>query len=479
MRNAWVLCAVLMLMCSAACAAQPEKVVFSWTPGDATAKTQAGDVAFKLAPGAKLVDCPAGKGVAPNEAGRIGHCEVKLGTLPETGTISFWAKFSRELRLARTGKPGEVKLFNSKDVTLSLSEGKGGAGLRIMAGHLIRNKKWRGKFGCSFTHLRPNQWYHFAITLNAPVKNAWRGMLNGVTQPEPWWEWPFRFANTTTRIDLAGLLKREGADPATVTLGPIKWIAGQKTNQEVLAELKGVKGWAIPENRGEGLQAYAEPFDAEKLGGEVIYENKFDRPLKKDEWVAEGPMKMAVENEKLVVRNSDHVTFWLKKKLPRDFVAAWDFQPSQLEGLAIVFVSANGLNGKDLFDPTLKKRSGSFNQYVRGDIRSYHFSYYAGTRGSANGRKNPGLVMVAICKDLVSADIKAGKKGPWRVAVVRRGNRIDLTVNNQRFLTFVDNPAIWGPAHGGGYLGLRQMKRSQMISYDNLVVRKLRAAPAK
>jgi len=473
MRERIILIVALVLV-SASCAAQEPKIVFFWSPGNAEARVGAGRVAFNLAPGAKLIDCPVGKGVLPNKDGKIGSCDVKLGAIPEQGTLSIWLKFSREMRLALKGEPGVAPIFRCEDLTLSVSEGKGGPAIGVLAGPLLKNAKYRGKFGCGFTHLRAGQWYNFTVTYNAPVKNAWRGMLNGVTQPEPWWEWPFRFENKTTRVELTGLLRREGAEPAIIAVGPVVWIDGQITAKYMMSELKSIKGWTLPENRGEGLQVFSELFDAEALGGKVIYENKFDAPLKQDEWQLEGPMTMKVEAGRLVVRNDNHVTFWLKKKCPRDFMAAWDFQPSQLEGLAIVFISCDGLGGKDLFDPTLKKRSGQFHQYTRGDVRSYHFSYYAGTRGSANARKNPGLFMVGMCRDIISEDLKAGKKGPWRVAVARRGNRIDVSVDKKRLLTFIDDGTTWGPAHGGGYLGLRQMKRSKLIWYDNLVIRELK-----
>jgi len=461
---------LMVLFLSAPCAAQEPKIVFSWSPGNAEAKVGTGRVAFNLAPGARLIDCPVGKGVMPNKDGKIGSCDVKLGAIPEQGTLSIWLKFSREMRLALRGEPGAAPVFRCEDLTLSVSEGKSGPGISVLAGPLLKNAKYRGKFGCTFTHLRAGQWYNFTVTYNAPVKNAWRGILNGVTQPEPWWEWPFRFENKTTRVELTGLLRRDGAEPVVIALGPVVWIEGQVTAKYIMSELKAIRNWKIPPNRGEGLQVFTEAFDAEALGGRIIYENKFDTPLKQDEWQLEGPATMKVEDGRLVVRNADHVTFWLKKKCPRDFVAAWDFQPSQLQGLAIVFISADGLGGKDLFDPTLKKRTGQFQQYVRGDIRSYHFSYYAGTRGSANARKNPGLFMVGMCRDIIGEDLKAGKKGPWRVAVARRGNRIDVSVDKKRLLTFTDDGVTWGPAHGGGYLGLRQMKRSKLIRYDNLVI---------
>ena len=74
---------VALVLLSASCAAQEPKIVFFWSPGNAKAKTQAGHVKFKLAEGAKLIDCPVGKGVLPNKDGKIGSCVVKLCTIPE------------------------------------------------------------------------------------------------------------------------------------------------------------------------------------------------------------------------------------------------------------------------------------------------------------------------------------------------------------------------------------------------------------
>ncbi|MFO7898719.1 MAG: hypothetical protein R6V58_06625 [Planctomycetota bacterium] len=126
---------VILGLFSASCAAQ-EQVVFSWTPGDARAATQAGEVAFALADGARLVDCPAGRGVVPNKDGRIGACDVTLGDLPETGTLSIWLKPSRELRLARKGKAGSAALFQCADLTLRVSEARGAVGIGLRAGEL-------------------------------------------------------------------------------------------------------------------------------------------------------------------------------------------------------------------------------------------------------------------------------------------------------------------------------------------------------
>jgi len=60
------------------------------------------------------------------------------------------------------------------------------------------------------------------------------------------------------------------------------------------------------------------------------------------------------------------------------------------------------------------------------------------------------------------------------VVVVRRGKRIECAVDGKRFLFFEDDAQTYGPSHGAGYFGLRQMGHSRAIAYDNLVIRKLK-----
>ncbi len=470
----------MSVLANSASAAQEQKVVFSWTPGEARAKTQAGDVDFKLAPGSKLVDCPVGKGALAGKDGRIGHADVRLGEIPEKGTISFWLKFSREVRLAGMGKPGSAPVLSCEDLTVNVIEGASGSGVGVIAGELPGKKNRRGKFVCDFTHFRADQWYHFVITYNAPVANAWRGMLYGVTQPEPWWQRAFRFADRTTRIEISGLFRREGAESAVIAVGPIKWTGGQTRAEDILAELDAIKGWKVPPNRGEGVLESVDDLDGEALGGEILYENSFDRPLEKELWVTEGPGRVEVKDGRLLKhsppRTDKDLVLWLKKKLPRDFVAAWDIQPSKSKarGLTIVHFAAMGTRGRDLFDPALAKRDGSFGQYINGDIRCYHCSYYAGTRGSANLRKNEGFRLVGMGRDLIGPAVVRGRKGPSRVVLLRRGPRIEVAVDKKRFMLFEDDGKAYGPAYEGGYLGLRQMFTSGTIAYDNLVIRKLR-----
>jgi hypothetical protein len=462
------------------CAAEPGKVVFSWVPGDPQARTAAGTVVVRGGQGTRRVDCAGGRALQPGPDGLLGAADVKLGQIPERGTVRFWIKLDRRIQVAGSGEEVTVNLLECEDLRLQLRERDNGVLLHARGAKLVRRPRAWGAASFDLTHLRGGQWYHMAVRYDAP-KGKWRLILNGVLQPEPWPHGPFRFQNVTRRIALRGLMtpKTGKAKPARVTLGPISWHAGLADPKDVLAELRAIRDWKIPPNRGEGVLETIEAFDGEALGGEVLYENRFDKPLEKDLWVVEGPGRVEVKDGRLLKHNADRsggrdLVLWLRKRLPRDFVAAWDIQPTQLTGLTLVHFASMGTRGRDLFDPSLAKRNGAFGPYIRGDIRCYHCSYHAGTRGSANMRKNPGFFIVGMGPELVGSQMVAGRKGPFRFVLVRRGNRIEAAVDGKRFLQFVDDGVAYGPVFGGGYLGLRQQFNSGTIAYDNLVIRALK-----
>ncbi|HUW85176.1 MAG TPA: DUF1961 family protein [Phycisphaerae bacterium] len=454
------------------------QIVFSWVPGESEARVGKAPVAMEMGPQIAEIDCPAGRALRCGPDGLIGRGQTRLGAIPERGTIDFWVRLDRPIQVCPQGDRVSAKLVHCEDLTIYLRENDNGVLVDVEGGHEIRRPNVRGLASFDLTHLRADQWYHMAIRYDAPEGN-WRLILNGVLQPEPWFFGPFKFRDLAQTIEFHGLMtsQKGKGEPARVALGPITWRAGAAEAQDVLAKLKAINGWPIPPNHGEGVLEEPKDFDGEALGGEVIYENVFDSPLPDGQWVLEGPARLEVADGRLLIHNREgkHCVLWLKKRLPRDFVAAWDIQPSQVDGLAIVFLSAMGADGRDLFDPTLARRdSGEFPLYTRGDIRCYHFSYYAGRRGSANMRKNPGFYMIGMGPELIGSKMMTGATGPFRVVVVRRGERIECAVNGQRFLFFEDDGETYGPAHGAGYFGLRQMGHSRAIAYDNLVIRKLK-----
>jgi len=223
-------------------------------------------------------------------------------------------------------------------------------------------------------------------------------------------------------------------------------------------------------------------------GSELLYEDAFSAPKEArdaaaaKDWVMEGggiaewadgylrlrskhytPARSSVE--------TDHFVYWLKRDFPADAAAEWDFRfpdwAVSPNGLAILFLCAQGARGEDLFDPKLAARDGVFARYHSGDINCYHVSYFAGKRGKANVRKNAGFHLVASADDLVAS----GGPEKWhRLLLSRFGGRLELTVDGKPCLSWADDGRVCGPLLGGGKIGLRQQNDLLWGDYANLRV---------
>jgi hypothetical protein len=140
-------------------------------------------------------------------------------------------------------------------------------------------------------------------------------------------------------------------------------------------------------------------------------------------------------------------------------VAQWEVQPLDPDGLCIVFFSAAGIHGEDIFEPHLAKREGIFTQYTHGDINCYHISYYANTppnpgRITSNLRKNSGFLLVSNGPP----GILPGSRDVHHVQLLKDGSRIVLTVNQHVIIDCIDDGKSGGPVLGSGKIGLRQMQ---------------------
>jgi hypothetical protein len=205
--------------------------------------------------------------------------------------------------------------------------------------------------------------------------------------------------------------------------------------------------------------------DVESRKGELLYHNDLANPDAVAQWVLEGPGVVDHLGDGWLLMSSErpegpdgHVVYWAPDDFPESFIAEWDFQILSEDGLCIVFFSAKGSGGEDLFDPSLQQREGLFGQYVRGDIDNYHISYFANTplnpRRTTNLRKNPGLFLLASGP----VGVVPGSQDVHRVTVVKDRNHIQLAVDGNVIVDFIDDGERFGPVLGSGKIGLRQMQ---------------------
>jgi hypothetical protein len=210
----------------------------------------------------------------------------------------------------------------------------------------------------------------------------------------------------------------------------------------------------------------------EALRDRPVYSCAFDRPSDADDWVLEGGSSCRVEKGCLVLESAameevapNQLVCWLKREAPADFLLEFTVRPEDRgRGLNIVFFNARGVNGQGIFDPSLARRDGVFKQYVNGDLQAWHISYWAGGRETAHLRRDPGLRMVAVGKDLVTG----GPAGAFqKVSIHKRGGRIRLAVDGQLALEHLGDGS---EGNVPGWIGLRQMARTRHCEYDSFAV---------
>jgi len=82
-----------------------------------------------------------------------------------------------------------------------------------------------------------------------------------------------------------------------------------------------------------------------------------------------------------------------------------------------------------------------FPNYHTGALNNYHISYWAGTRGSANLRKNHGSMLAAVGNDVIAGQTP----GPHRVRLLKTGGKVRLEARGKRALSYDDpgKESVW------------------------------------
>jgi hypothetical protein len=314
------------------------------------------------------------------------------------------------------------------------------------------------------------EWYHLLYTWDAE-RGLFCGYLNGVALRSP-----------ETVVDAWSMTPRD-----QVAIAPGPWeIKGLTFGPSYLLPEEARAG--VPEElldvRADLTGAFGEreAIDVNERLGALLYETSLADAESIPGWVLEGPGVLEHADGWMKMYSTrpngpdGHVVHWAPDDFPNRFVAEWEVQILSEDGLCIIFFSAMGNNGEDIFDPSLPKREGIFKQYNRGAIRCYHISYFANNpillpgRVTSNLRKNPGAILVANGP----VGIHAGSKEIHKVRLVRDGERMQLLVDGRVVIDWVDDGKRYGAVHGGGKIGLRQMQWT-VARYRNLRVWELEA----
>ncbi len=205
----------------------------------------------------------------------------------------------------------------------------------------------------------------------------------------------------------------------------------------------------------------------------LIYENTLASSSEVSDWKMEGPGTVDFNNKWMHMNSpgeEGHHVFWCPQDFPGDFVAEWELQNLETDaGLVIVFFSTIGDNGKDIFDPSIKKRDGVFKKYTRSDLNCYHISYYANADGNqreiSHLRKNSGFHLVH--QGELGIPIQSQKI--HIVRLVKIGSHIRMYIDSRKIIDWIDDGKTYGSVLSGGKIGFRQMRWSH-FRYRNFKV---------
>ena len=215
--------------------------------------------------------------------------------------------------------------------------------------------------------------------------------------------------------------------------------------------------------------------------GTLLYENPLSSPESLQDFVLEGRALASFPQDCLRLENAEsaqlgqkaNYVLWCRRSFPANLLLEIDFHPVREPGLAMMFFSASGRDGRGLFDPSLSPRTGEYTQYHHGDINAFHLSFFRRKEKderrfhTCNLRKSHGFYLVAQGADPIPD--AADADGFYTLSLLKQGPDIRFAVNDLVVLCFHDDGSRYGPLLGGGCIGLRQL--APMIGeYRNLRV---------
>lgn len=213
----------------------------------------------------------------------------------------------------------------------------------------------------------------------------------------------------------------------------------------------------------------------------LLYENNLACEEDIQDFVLEGQAKISFENGKMRMENAlaaengqkANYVLWCPIDFPDNVLIEWDFQPIENPGLCILFFSAMGRNGEDLFDEGLQKRTGEYPLYHHGDINAFHVSYFRRKEPderqfhTCNLRKSYGFHLVTQGADPIPDAQDAVEM--YHIAVLKKGSLVKFYINDLDIFTFEDDGKTYGELLGGGKIGFRQLA-PLVAEYANLKV---------
>lgn len=204
-------------------------------------------------------------------------------------------------------------------------------------------------------------------------------------------------------------------------------------------------------------------------GGSLIYQNPLSTSEDVKDFVLEGEAAISFPQNRMRLENKIHAdegqkanyVYWCKEEFPENVYIRFNFWPVREPGLCMLFFSGEGKDGKDIFDPSLEKRTGDYVQYHHGDINAFHVSYFRRKEESertfhtCNLRKSYGFHLTVQGGDPIPDVIDATP--PYEIAVLKYKQDVYFFINDLEIFHFSDDGKTYGPLLKGGKIGFRQL----------------------
>lgn len=380
----------------------------------------------------------------------------------QQGYVAFWFHPPGDY-LPRMGVPGRGDKILSLPGLFEISVSTNSSQVTLMV-------RWSGDEDLiHMRHIRAviprlpgDDWIHLAVTWDGQ-QGLFNLLLNGTAfyQPDTRVE-PMRMGSANTIVLGDSSIPIAGVEIDDAYRSPVT------IREELDPSLRGTMDSVFG-------TAPLPPFDPDAFRDRLLYHNSMESEGLLNSWILEGPGIMEAVDGWLSLRSlrpdgpAGHVVLWCPESFPESFLAEWEFVLEDPIGLTIVFFAARGDNDRDLFDPSLQPRDGDFQQYIRGDVDSYHISYYARMpfepRSMANLRKNSGFHLLANGP----IEIRSDDRKIYRAALLKEGGHIRMSVDGYTIIDYLDHGDRFGPVHEAGQIGLRQMQWTRAL-YRNFRV---------
>lgn len=417
------------------------------------------------------------------------------------GALGFWFKLPETFlrRGVEDRLEVDLTLLRSPVVDISLRNNRATARLAFAIAQ-PSGERFIGEQMLS--RLEAGKWYHLLFTWDL-INGRSEVFLNGILQS------PMSLTgealHTGTAGELRGALVLPGNDDANHPHWRIAIDTVERWDAFLTPEQAGqlLEGRPLPPLEGEGRTIYSEPLDLSAYELNTLYapdldeieivteDSLFDGEVRArlpepGQWVVEGKGSATVENGELVLRASldpadastwikdGHLVVWPNRVFPENILIEYEIVPyDDGKGLNICFFAASPNNGADsIFDLSMKKRHGHFQNYLWHDMNSYHTSVWASPlskRRTTNMRKNKNFYLTAVGND----HITGRGPGPHKVRILKDGGKIRAETNGIVCMAYDDDGERYGPVLGDGYIGIRMMGQSVSMKVRHFHVSEL------